>query len=291
MLSGIYKLTYNKLEILGVKKEDRLVDEIAILQKKPISRFGIDFDRAGAHTSRTLMLDELTALLSYVTDPEASKTDYINAIVHDNCLNKRTLANRKITSRDLIKLYTLAPQITIFRVLIYFWGRDPNARPLLALLCAYCRDSLLRGTAPFVFDFEEFATVDREQLETFIDNLYPDRFSAATLRSVAKNLNSSWTQTGHLTGRVRKTRAKAQATSGSVSFALFLGYLMGERGESLFQTEFVKLLDCSLDQAIELAEEASRRGWIVFKRVGKTIEVVFPNLLTKQEMEWLREQG
>ena len=51
------------------------------------------------------------------------------------------------------------------------------------------------------------------------------------------------------------------------------------------------MLDCSFDKAIELAEEASRKGWIVFKRVGDVIEVLFPNLINEQEMEWLREQS
>jgi len=128
-------------------------------------------------------------------------------------------------------------------------------------------------------------------LEQFIDHQQPGRFSPATLKSTAQNINSSWTQAGHLTGRARKTRTHAKATSGSVAYALFLGYLTGVRGESLFQTEFAKLLDCPIDKAIDLAEEDSRRGWIVFKRVGRTIEVLFPNLLTQQEMEWLREQS
>jgi hypothetical protein len=261
------------------------------VQINPLARLGIDFDRGGAHTSRTMMLDELTAVLSYINDPTAEKSDYVNAIITDNCLNKRTQSNRKITHRDLVKLYTLDSSVTIFRALIYFWDRDPDARPLLALLCTYCRDSLLRMTAPFVLDLAESSIVSREQLEAFIDNLQPDRFSPATLKSASQNINASWTQSGHLTGRVRKLRSKAMATPGNVSYALFLGYLNGVRGESLFQTEFAKLLDCSIDQAIDLAEEASRRGWIVFKRVGKTIEAVFPNLLTQQEMEWLREQS
>lgn len=262
-----------------------------ISPKNQILRFGIDFDRVGAHTSRTLMLDELTWVLSYLSNPDATKTDYFNAINVDNCLNKRTQSNRKITYRDLAKLYTLDPSITIFRVLIYFWERDADARPLLALMCAYCRDSLLRMAAPFVLDFSNSAVVDRENLEAFIEQQQPDRFSPATLKSTAQNLNASWTQSGHLKGRTRKIRAKAATTSGSVAYALFLGYLNGVRGESLFHTEFAKLLDCQIDEAIELAEEASRRGWIVFKRVGKTIEAVFPNLLTQQEMEWLREQS
>jgi hypothetical protein len=76
-----------------------------------------------------------------------------------------------------------------------------------------------------------------------------------------------------------------------VSYALFLGHLCGVRGEALFSTEFARLLDCSSGRSVELAEEASRRGWIVFKRVGKVMEVQFPNLLTTQEREWIHEQN
>ncbi|MBU4326272.1 MAG: hypothetical protein KKB91_00810, partial [Proteobacteria bacterium] len=85
--------------------------------------------------------------------------------------------------------------------------------------------------------------------------------------------------------------ARALPTAGSVSYALLLGYLTGVRGESLFKTDYAKLLDCSFEKAIELTAEASRKGWIVFKRVGDVIEVLFPNLINEQEMEWLREQN
>jgi hypothetical protein len=73
--------------------------------------------------------------------------------------------------------------------------------------------------------------------------------------------------------------------------ALFLSYLAGARGQMLFETEYMRLLDCSTDQAIELAESASRRGWIVFKRIGNVIEVQFPGLLNKQEQDWVHEQS
>jgi len=94
-----------------------------------------------------------------------------------------------------------------------------------------------------------------------------------------------------LTGKVRKIRTRANPPPGAVSFALLLGYLTGARGGSLFNTEYAKLLDCSFERALSLAEDASRRGWIVFKRVGDVIEVMFPNLITAEEMEWVREQS
>lgn len=256
-----------------------------------LSRFGFKSGRSGAHLARTIMLDELGSLLAYVDRPEATKADYLRAIDDHNCLAKRSGKTRLLTYRHLVDLYALDPSLILFRALLYFWQRDPQGRPLLALLCAYCRDSILCATTPCILSVHEGTTINREFVESCIDNAEPGRFSPATLKSTAQNVNSSFTQAGHLTGKVRKVRTKVIATPGTVSYALLLGYLTGARGESLFQTEYAKLLDCSFERALSLAEDASRRGWIVFKRVGDVIEVVFPNLINTEEMEWVREQS
>ncbi len=256
-----------------------------------LSRFGFRNGRGGAHSARTMMLDELRALLSFADDSYAPREAYVNGIDIDNCLGKRSAKTRKITARHLIELYALDPNITLFRSLLFFWNRDEAGKPLLALICAYARDPLLRMSAPYVLVLEPGERVSREALEQFLDWEQPGRFSKATLKSTAQNINSTWTQSGHLIGKVKKLRTRANATAGSTAYALFLGYLEGIRGEGLFSSEYAKLLDCSADRAIELAEEASRRGWIVMKRVGKVIEVVFPQLLTGQEMEWISEQN
>jgi len=260
-------------------------------QSKQLSRFGFSFNRGGAHTSRTIMLEELRALLTYVERPEADKSDYLHAIDDENCLGKRSGKTRTLTYRHLVDLYSLDRTRLLFRALLYFWNRDIDGQPLLALLCAYARDAIFRSTAPFILKFPEGATITRISLEEIIDSQEPGRFSKATLKSTAQNINSTWTQSGHLYGRARKVRTRANPTAGSVCYALLLGYLTGVRGESLFQTEYIKLLDCTFDKSIELAEEASRKGWIVFKRVGNIIEVLFPNLINTLEMEWLREQS
>lgn len=256
-----------------------------------LSRFGFSFERGGAHTARTMMLEELKVLLTYVDRPEADKSDYLQAIDDENCLGKRSSKTRTLTYRRLVDLYSLDPTNILFRALLYFWNRDIDGQPLLALLCTCARDSIFRSTAPFILQFPEGATITRESLEEFIDAQDPGRFSKATLKSTAQNINSTWTQSGHLHGRTRKVRSRANPTAGSVSYALLLGYLAGSRGQALFQTEYTKLLDCTFDKAIELAEAASRKGWIVFKRVGDVIEILFPNLIDQEEMEWLREQS
>ncbi|MEA4880035.1 MAG: hypothetical protein VB045_01010 [Synergistaceae bacterium] len=253
-------------------------------------RFGFSFGRGSAHSARTMMLNELEALLAFLDCPEAEKSDYLHAIDGENCLGKRSGKTRILTYQHLVDLYSLDRTKILFRTLLYFWTRDIEGRPLLALLCAYARDAILRSTAPFILKFPEGMTIRRQSLEQYIDDQEPGRFSKATLKSTAQNVNSTWTKSGHLFGRARKTRARANPTAGSASYALLLGYLRGARGQTLFQTEYIRLLDCTFDKAIELAEEASRRGWIVFKRIGDVIEVLFPNLINQEEMEWLREQ-
>ncbi len=256
---------------------------------KKLERLGFSYERGGVHTARTMMLAELRALLSFVDRSDAAKADYLEAIQTANCLGKRSGKTRTLTFRHLADLYALDTNFLVFRALRFFWDRDVAGQPLLAALCAYTRDPLLRATAPFVLCFQEGGTITRESMEDLIDEQEPGRFSKATLKSTAQNINSSWTQSGHLAGRARKVRVRAMATSGAVSVALLLGYVTGLRGESLFKSDYTKLLDCSFEKTIELAEDASRRGWISFKRVGQVVEVLFPHLITMQEMEWLRE--
>lgn len=256
-----------------------------------LERLGFSYGRGGVHTARTMMLVELRTLLSYVDASDAVKSDYLEAVQTVNCLGKRSGKTRTLTFRHLADIYALDPSLLVFRALRFFWQRDVDGQPLLAALCAYSRDPILRATAPFVLGFQEGATVTREGMEEFIDAQEPGRFSKATLKSTAQNINSSWTQSGHLAGRARKVRTRAVATPGATSFALLLAYVSGLRGESLLKNDYTRLLDCSYERTLELAEDASRRSWISLKRVGQVIEVLFPNLITAQEMEWLREQN
>lgn len=242
-------------------------------------QMGFSSTRGGAHLARTMMLRDLRALLEHVPDPAADHAAFANAIEVENCLGKRSARTRKLALRHLTSLYGLDPSVVLFRSLRFFWSRDPEGQPLLALLLAYARDPILRLSAPFVLSLPTGATFRREELEAFLDSLEPGRFSPATLKSAAQNLASTWTQSGHLQGAVKKNRAQAKPTPGAAAYATLLGFLSGERGEELFATDYTRILDCSSDEAMALAADASRRGWIVFKRVGTVVEVLFPKLL------------
>lgn len=58
-------------------------------------------------------------------------------------------------------------------------------------------------------------------------------------------------------------------------YALFLGYLSGARGNGLFTTLWARLLDIPPARAHDLAFEASRRGWIDYRRAGDVVDVGF----------------
>lgn len=259
------------------------------MTEERLARFGFGFAKRSVHVARTMMLGDLTKLLIAV--PEAKRrSDYLNAIIEDNCLGKKSLNTRKISAEQLKQMYTIDPEITIFRNLLYFRQRDERGRPLLALLCALTRDSILRQTAQLIMEAQEGSLFTSKSVEEYIGNLFGGRYSKFTLASMARNIRSTWTQTGHLSGRSIKIRVKPEATPGAVAYALLLSYLLGRRGTELFETKYVKILACNREKAIEMAEQASVRGWIVFKRIGDVMEASFPNLLTEQEVLWLREQ-
>jgi hypothetical protein len=259
--------------------------------EESLNRFGFSFDRGGAHLARSMMLEDLRRLLGQSTSVAATREDFTQSILGDNCLGKRSASARMLSLRHLRSLYGLDPGIPLFRALRYFWDRDPEAQPLLAFLLATARDSILRHATPFILSLPSGQSLVRSELEASIEAREAGRFSKSTLQSAVRNIAATWTQSGHLQGRSHKLRNAAKPTPGSVAFALLMGYIRGERGERLFQTPSVKLLDCSAENAVQLAETASRRGWIVCKRIGSVIEVLFPSLLTTQEQEWIREQS
>src|SRR6266852_1914533 len=100
----------------------------------------------GAHSSRTMMLAEIRLLLA-ACQSSANLEEHRSAIVDENVLLKKTAATRKATFKWLRELYALDRKIPIFRALRDLWDEDTQAQPLLALLSAVARDTLLRSTA------------------------------------------------------------------------------------------------------------------------------------------------
>lgn len=252
--------------------------------------FGLSFERGGPHLARTMMLGDLRMLLDE-RGLDASSSQLLAAVEEGNLLGKPSAQARKLAARHLAKLYMLDPSVPLYRAFTFLWRRETEGRPLLALLVAYARDAVLRSSAPFILPMQEGERFERTQLEAFLDEMEPGRFSAATLKSAAQNIAGTWTQSGHLRGRTKKIRVRVTPTPASVSLSLLLGHVAGLRGELTFESDYVKLLDCRPGLGIELAETAAAKGWIRFMRIGSVIELAFPRLLSTSEPESLREQG
>ena len=166
--------------------------------KSMLKKLGFRLGPSGVHIGRTLMLEELRNLFLCVPDPNSQKKEYVKAIIADNCLGKRSQKNRELSARHLMTLYSLDPTVATFRALRYFWTRDIEAQPLLALLSAYSRDGLLRMSAPFIFSLKEGDIVDRVVFEQFLDKKAAGRLSESCLKSLVRNLCGTWVRTGHL---------------------------------------------------------------------------------------------
>lgn len=253
-----------------------------------LARYGFRQGRSGAHASRTLMLAELQILLKVAPD-EAAKKDYIHLIVEDNILGKRTLKSRKLTSKHLMELYGLDDGFCLFRVFRRFWQQDQQARPVLALTLALARDPILRRSWPLIVSKKLGELVERTKVEDLFRIAVPGHFSHASLRSFAQNINGSWTQAGFLHGRVHKIRVQPIVTPTNLAFALFLAHLEGLRAQRLFSSDWARLLPCSQNELVSLAQSASRRGLFIFMNAGGVMEVRFPGYLTQEEEGWLHE--
>lgn len=251
-------------------------------------KLGYRLGRGGTHAARTMMLDEVTQLFEH-PPLEMNRDGYRTEVVDHNVLGKPTQKSRVLTFGHLTELYGLDSAIPIFRVFRRLWTLDEQARPVLALSIALARDPVLRLSEPFVLGKALAETIRREEVEALIDTAEPDRFSPATLKSIAQNINSSWTQAGYLAGRARKLRTRANVTPTNITYALFLAHLEGLSGQRLFSSRWVNLLCRSPDELEALANSASHRGQIVFLNAGGVKEVRFPGFLTDEEEQWLHD--
>jgi hypothetical protein len=238
---------------------------------------GMSNEPAGTHTSRTMMLDELAALLASCPR-DAAYEQYAAAIVDTNVLGKSTLTTRKKSLRHLRELYALRADIPVFAGLRNLWWDDATSRPLLAVLCATTRDPLLRATADVVLDTLPGGRLGAGELADAVEDAFPHRFGGGVRARIGRNAASSWTQSGHLNGRSNKERAQARATPAAAAYALYLGHLADETGSALFRTLWARLLDAPEGTVRDLAASASRLGWITYRSAAAMTEVTFRHL-------------
>lgn len=218
------------------------------------------------------MLAEVTDLLRAVPG-RADRRDYAQAIVEENALGKETVATRRLTNQRLGELYGLDPRIPLFRVLRRLWPTDEAGRPLLAMLSALARDPLLRSTAPAVLSLPVGAELVRAAFQAGIRDTVGHRLNDDVVDKVARNAASSWRQSGHLKGRVRKIRQRVTPTPGSLAFALWLGSLEGLAGQALLDCSWARVLDRTGRELLPVALQAKQLGLIHARAGGGVVEI------------------
>lgn len=235
-------------------------------------RAGLRFGDKGTHTSRTMMSAELTELLE-VLPKMAHREDYASAIIEKNVLGKATTSNRRLTNQRLGELYGLDPSIPLFRVLHRLWKIDEAGRPLLGLLTALARDPLLRATAGTIVEMPVDSELSRTTLLEAIARDTGGRLKESIRDKVARNAGSSWTQSQHLDGRVRKIRQAVEPTPGAVALALWLGGQQGLAGEDLLTSAWARVLDAPPSRLLDMTLRAKQLGLVNARVGGGVVEI------------------
>lgn len=215
--------------------------------------------------------------------------DFARAVVDENLLEKPTLSSRKKSLRHLIELYGMDPSKALFRVLWDLGHADIDSLPQLCLVCAYARDPQLRHSFELIRSLRLGEVLARTDMEQHLESGFPGRFSPAMKKSMAQNVNTTWTFGGHLTGRTKKIRQLPVPRPVSAAYAMFIGYLAGLRGERLLDSAFAALVASNRSQLQAALSLASAKGLLSFKQAGSIVEFDFSNLLTPAEKVLLHE--
>jgi hypothetical protein len=144
-----------------------------------------------------MMLVEFRALVCAMP-LTATKDDFVKTIVEENVLEKPTQTSRRKSLRHLIELYGMDSSKPMFRVLWELGHADQDSIAQLCLVCAYARDPQLRYSFELIRTLRLGEVLERAAMEQHLENGFPGRFSPAMKKSMAQNVNTTWTFDRHL---------------------------------------------------------------------------------------------
>lgn len=236
--------------------------------------FGFMNQPVGTHTSRTIMLSELTSLLEAVAR-DGSYLDYQKAAIVLNAVHKGSASTREKTFRHLRELYALSPDVAVFAGLRAVWQDAGPGRPLLAGICAVARDPLLRSTVDAILRLNHGQEITPGELAAAVQEAFPGQHGGTVTARIGRNVAASWKHAGLLEGRATKRRIQPQVTPATAAYALYLAHLCGARGDGLFSSLWARMLDTSISDLRTLASVAARQGWLEYRESGTVTDVTF----------------
>lgn len=229
------------------------------------------------HDSRTLMLKDLVTLVDALAGEMVTPDRAREAVVTDNVLGKKTHRTRQKSFQYLQRLYSLdehqAPGQLFFRL----FRVHQAAQGQLAALQVLSVDRLFQATLATLLSCEENQPVEAAMFVAPVRGTGAE-YRDITLESCTRNLISSWSQAGWLTARLKKRRLRVDPLPESVAFALYLGYQEGRRGLRLMNSRYMEAFSSSPETLDELAYQASRLGYLSYRRIADVLEIHFPHL-------------
>jgi hypothetical protein len=247
---------------------------------------GFSSKLTGGHMARSMMYEEIQ-ILHESLPLDANKEDFKHSIVEENILGKPTQSSRAKSYHHLVELYGMDPGLALFRALRTLGKADTNSFPLIAATCVYARDAQLRASFELIESKRDGQEIPRVEMEAHLEASFPERFSPAMKKSLAQNVNTSWTFCGHLEGRSKKIRRHPIAGYGAVTFAMFEGWLSGLRGEILLTSVYGRLVNAEPGTILHHLRQASTHQWLRLRSGGGVTEIDFSPLLTPSEIPLL----
>ena len=226
---------------------------------------------------RTIMFSELESIMNSMIEGGSA-----TQVIEYNIINKKTKYNILKTYNAITRLYGLDPGMPQFKVFQYFFNSSKDKlKPLLTFLLAFGRDYLLSESSDVILNVKIGTEVKSAMFEENLEKYHPSYYSIKTKQSISRNLRSSWNQGGYLQGKVIQVRTPVFPDYNVITFALILAFLEGLRGDFLFASKWVKVLDITESQVRELALEAARRDLLQYNYAGGVTTISFNNLLNK----------
>jgi len=213
----------------------------------------------------SIMLRDITLVLEKVPNERATREAYESAIVDRDCLGISDKHRHRLAHRFLSELYGLDPAIPLFVAFRYFWNRDVEGRPLLSLMLTFIRDKYLRESFRVLRDLEEFgfgrSSFDVDLLRGYFGEddswRHDETLDGEEPSPIWEYLSLIWSETGH--SQDSPDSESPIATPETAAFAIYLSIAAGFRGNALFETDYIRLMDCPLEDTVELVGEAVRR--------------------------------
>jgi hypothetical protein len=173
--------------------------------------------------ARSMMFTEIKQLHESLP-LDASLADYRQAIEERNVLAKPTQSSRHKSYVHLVELYGLDAQKPLFHVMRRLAKDQPADLPLLALLCVFGRDRQLRHSFSIIDSLSPGTVLPPVTMEEHLEQGFPGVFSKAMKESLAQNVNTTWTMSGHLVGRSKKSRSLPTAGWAAATEPLLLPF-------------------------------------------------------------------